>query len=202
MLPTQETIDRLATRIERAFTLRCSEWYRGCSTSRLWSAAAMILWQAHENDPRIPLDPELYVASQPISNSYPDPWSIVAHPDAARRYAGRVRRIISQLRSELKKELRRAEAMIRDGNGLPIPAEMERSRLSPLGLFIAALRSGRHDLAIQLRDGVVSQHRGCPLYRFAAKSMIPAESYPVGDAESVGVAANIHPVPQRCVLQN
>src|SRR5271157_6031344 len=30
VLPTQETLDRLADRIERAFTLRRSNWYRGC----------------------------------------------------------------------------------------------------------------------------------------------------------------------------
>ncbi|QEH34136.1 hypothetical protein OJF2_26710 [Aquisphaera giovannonii] len=163
----------------------------------------MTLFQAHENDRRIPLDPELYVASQPISPPFTDPWTVLAHPDAARRYVARVRKIISRLRSELQKELRRAEALINAGHGLPIRTEMERSRLSPLGLYIAALRSGRVDLAIQLSDGVVNQHRGCPLYRFAALSMIPADSYPVGDETPPMVPFEvINATPGRCVLQN
>ena len=78
MLPSQEVIDRLATRIERAFTLRSSTWYRGCSTPRVWSAGAMILLQVSMEDPEIPVDPELFVASQPIHGPFADPWNTLA----------------------------------------------------------------------------------------------------------------------------
>ena len=80
MLPTQEMIDRLADRIERAFRLKRCNWRRGCSTPRIWSAAATILWQVHCENPEIPLDPELFVASQPIAASFGDPWASLGRP--------------------------------------------------------------------------------------------------------------------------
>ena len=80
VLPTQELIDQLAERIERAYTLRRQRWCRGCSTRRVWSAAALRLWQAHVDDPQLPLDCELYVASQVINESLSDPWSELAQP--------------------------------------------------------------------------------------------------------------------------
>src|SRR4051812_25411357 len=118
VLPTQKTIDRLAERIERAFTIRHTPWYRGCSTSRLWSAAATRLWQGHREDRRIPLDPELFIASQPLAESFVDPWLVLAHRDAGRRYKKRVRSIIRQLKDELRREIRRAETQVLAGKQL------------------------------------------------------------------------------------
>ncbi len=62
------------SRIERAYALRRAGWDRGCSTRRVWAAAALCLWQAHVDDPTLPLDSELFVASQPITGSLGDPW--------------------------------------------------------------------------------------------------------------------------------
>ena len=76
MLPSQKQIDCLAERIERAFHLRHPEWYQGCSTARVWSSAALVLWQVHHEAPGIPLDPELFVASQPHCDGIVDPWRI------------------------------------------------------------------------------------------------------------------------------
>lgn len=182
VLPTQECIDHLGIRIEHAFTLRCSEWYRGCSTSRVWSAAATILWQAHQEDPDLPLDPELYVASQPLSVPFVEPWLSLAHPEAGRRYRRRVHRIVRQLQSELKREIRRAEEMVRGGQGLATVVRCRDQRLSPLGLFITAHRAGRPDLACRLRAGVIAQHQSCPLYRLASRSLLTAGLYPVNDS--------------------
>ena len=182
MLPTQETIDQLATRIERAFTLRGSAWYRGCSTSRVWSAGAMILWQVACEDPEIPIDPELFVASQPIKASYSDPWSCLALAEAGQRYRQRVRRIIRQLRQELKREIQRAEGLLNEGRSLAALLRARDARLSPLGLYITAQRSGRPDLAEKLRSGAVEQHKCCPLYRSASLTLMPAELYPADDA--------------------
>ena len=80
-------MDHMAGRIEQAYGLRRPRWLRGCSTSRVWYTAALRLWESHTGDPvRVPLDPELFVASQPISAPFSDPWSELAHPESARRY--------------------------------------------------------------------------------------------------------------------
>jgi hypothetical protein len=174
-------IDRLADRIERAFTLRRSQWYRGCSTSRVWSAAALTLWQIHERNPQLPLDPEFFVASQPVFDLFADPWKTLAHADAGLRYQRNIRRITRQLRGELKREIRRAEVLIQDGRGLTRLLRTRDSRFSPLGLYITAHRAGRPDLAETLRHGVLAQHRSCPLYRPATIGLLPLELYPVRD---------------------
>lgn len=179
MLPTQETLDRLAVRIERAFTLRCSNWYRGCSTHRVWSAAATILWEVQFEDPTIPLDPELFVASQPLTSSFADPWSSLAQPEAGHRYRRSVRRIIRRLRTELKREIRRAEDLLRQGRALSTIIGSQDARLSPLGLYIAAHRADRPDLAGRVRPGAIEQHNCCPLYRSACLAFLPAELYPM-----------------------
>ena len=182
MLPSQEVIDRLAARIERAFTLRSSTWYRGCSTPRVWSAGAMILLQVSIEDPEIPVDPELFVASQPIHKPFADPWNTLAMNSAGQRYRLRVRRIIRQLRLELKREVRRAEGLVSRGRPLAAVVHARDSRLSPLGLYITAQRAGRPDLAERLRFGAVEQHNCCPLYRAASLPLLPAELYPAGGA--------------------
>ncbi len=179
MLPTQETLDRLAERIERAFTLRRSNWYRGCSTSRIWSAAAAILWEVHSKDSSIPLDPELFVASQPLSAAFADPWTCLAQPEAGHRYRQSVRRIIRRLRAELKRELRRAQGLLRQGRALSMIIGSRDGRLSPLGLYIAMHQADRPDLAGRLRAGAIEQHHCCPLYRSACLAFLPAELYPM-----------------------
>ncbi len=92
VLPTHEVLDYLAGRIEQAYALRRAHWFRGCSTSRVWYTAALRLWEAHASDSAlVPLDPELFVASQPISSPLSAPWTEVAHPESARRYRSAVR---------------------------------------------------------------------------------------------------------------
>jgi len=179
VLPSQETLDRLADRIERAFALRRSNWYRGCSTPRVWSAAATILWEAHSEDPTIPLDPELFVASQPLTGTFADPWSSLAQPEAGHRYRQNVRRIIRRLRTELKREIRLTEDLLRQGRTLSMIIGSRNARLSPLGLYIAARRAACPDLAGRLRRGAIEQHNCCPLYRSACLAFLPAELYPM-----------------------
>ena len=181
VLPTQETIDHLANRIERAYTLRRAGWDRGCSTPRVWAAAAMCLWQAHVDDPELPLDSELFVASQPIGGALGDPWMELTQTEAARRYRSQVRRIVHRLRVELKREVRRAERMIREGTRFTLTALSQDRRLSPLGCYIAAYRVGRIDIAGLLAGSATEQHRACPLYRLACLPMLPADRYPVND---------------------
>jgi hypothetical protein len=144
--------------------------------------AALRLWEAHYEDPtRIPLDAELFVASQPISSSLADPWSELAQPEAATRYRSRVCGIIRRLRGELKREVRRAERLIRRGREIDEVLISKKHRLSPLGSYIVARRAGRGDLLDCLAAAASQQHRSCPLYRAASVAFIPPESYPTED---------------------
>jgi hypothetical protein len=179
VLPTHEVLDQLAARVERAYGLRKPGWRRGCSTSRVWHAAALRLWEAHARHPgQIPLDAELFVASQPISVSLADPWTELAHPESARRYQSAVRRIVGQLRAELKRELRLAERSIRQGREIGAVLNRMNRRISPLGSYILARRAGRDDLANRYAAAAAAQHRSCPLYKTASLALIPAEFYP------------------------
>ncbi len=179
MLPTQRMIDGLASRLENAYELRRPEWRRGCSTSRIWHEAAYHLWRVHRDDStRIPLDPEFYVATQPRSTQYSDPWAELASPAAARRYRNRVHRVIRGLRQELKVEVRTAERLLEEAPGDACRLAKD-ARLSPLGCYIAAVRREQHEIAARFAKGALGQHESCPLYRPAASGMIPNDLYPV-----------------------
>jgi len=180
MLPTQELIDRLAGRIERAYLLRRPSWRPGCSTPRVWNAAALSLWHAHITDSdQIPLDPELYVASQDTSGQLSDPWTDLAGASAERRYHSRVCRIIAGLRTGLKKEVRVAERAIQKGREIGSVLKIKPGGLSPLGCYIVARRAGRVDLAERFTGVAIEQHRSCPLYRLACLGLISLDLYPV-----------------------
>ena len=179
VFPSQVIVDHLSSRIQQAYALRRPDWRGGCSTSRVWSAAAGRLWGAHRADPaRVPLDPELFVASQPIAVSFADPWSELAQPESARRYRSSLRRIIRRLRDELKREVVRAERMIRRGRDISEVLETGK-RISPLGCFIVAVRAGRHELANCFAQAAAAQNRACPLCRIASLALLPTELYPV-----------------------
>lgn len=178
MLPTQDVIDHLADRIERAYTLRRAQWWRSCSTRQVWSAAALRLWQAHVENPELPLDSELFVASQLISSTLSDPWSELTQPEAARRYRSQVRGIIRRLRRELKREVTLAEQSIRKQRPPCTAVLVPNRRLSPLGCYIAAHRCGRADLADRFIAAAAEQHRSCPLYQQASAALLPVKLYP------------------------
>ena len=126
----------------------CPRWWGGCSTARVWDRAALYLWQAHVEAPEsVPLDAELYVASQDIPCRFANPWFDLARPEAISRYRSRVDQIVRHLRAELKKEIGRAERTIRQGDAIHKVLKPGSRRLSPLGCYITALRADRHDLA-------------------------------------------------------
>jgi len=126
----------------------------------------------------VPLDAELFVASQPISGPFADPWTELAEPEAARRYRSRVRRIVRRLGCELRREVRLAERLIGRGREMSAVLSVQDARLSPLGCFIVARRAGRADLADCFAAAAAFQHRSCPLYRSASLALIPADLYP------------------------
>ena len=185
MLPSQVVLGKLSRRIEQAYGLRRPDWRGGCSTSRLWSAAAGRLWAAHAADPvEIPLDAELFVASQPIAVPFADPWSELTPPDAARRYRSQLRRIVRRLRAELKREVARAETLIERGRAICDVLKAD-GRISALACLIVTLRAGRADLAAGFSGGAVAQHRACPLYRRASVGLLPGDLYPVESYSAV-----------------
>jgi hypothetical protein len=133
----------------------------------------------HRADPTIPLDPELYVASQEVGHSWSDPWKELAGEAAVLRYRRRVRRIVSRLRKELRDELQRVTSRTRRGTALEALLASPSPKISPLGGFIAARNAGRLDLMEALRPTACAQHRACPLYRQACAGLLPAAAYPV-----------------------
>jgi hypothetical protein len=179
VLATQAELESLATRIERAYALRRPQWHPGCSAAGVWGTAASILYQVHLDDAMVPLDPELYVASQPGHPSFADPWSELTQAASAERYRESVRLIIRGLRHELRCEVRLAERRVRRGRPVEAVLLSKDRSLSPLGRFIVARRLGRDDLAEQLRPLAIDQHKSCPLYRQASLPLLPPGAYPV-----------------------
>ncbi|WP_165074111.1 hypothetical protein [Paludisphaera rhizosphaerae] len=175
-LASRHEIERLAGRIQNACRRRGFRWHDGCSTARVWEAAALALIQCHIEDPELPVDPELFVASQTVDN----PWTDLASPLAQKRYRNQVVTIIRQLRSELAREIRRAEELIERGRSIGDVVGGANAKLSPLGRYIVARRALRPDLADEWSREALAQHDSCPLYRSACCDFLPVEAYPVG----------------------
>jgi hypothetical protein len=154
------------------------------------------------DDPSLPLDSELFVASQPITGPLGDPWVELTQVQAGRRYRTQVRRIIRQLRAELRREVRRAERMMGEGSRVSVASLFQDSRLSPLGCYIAAHRIGRADLASCFIRGAVEQHRSCPLYRLASLSLLPADCYPIDDPSIVPDLTGVVRNPKKSIVMN
>ena len=178
MLPTQATLETLAERIEQAYRRVRPRWCGIAVSSRVWEMAAAGLYLLHSRNPSIPLDPELFVASQPMIGRWSDPWVELTPPRSLKRYVRRVRRIVRQLATELQVELRRAERRLIRGKALDSFIGSDFRSLSPLGCFVLAHRAGRDDLTERFRAGAQSQHIACPLYRVVCRSLLPDGMYP------------------------
>jgi hypothetical protein len=199
VVATQALIDVLAERIERAFRLRRPQWNGSCSTSRVWSVAATILWEAHEADPALPPDPELFVAAQPANSPYSNPWQELACDESVRWYRERVCAIIEVLRSELSAEVMLAEERISAYRSVSKVLLATSRRISPLARFIVAQRAGHHALAGRFRTDAAEQHRSCPLYRQASRELLPPGGvYPIPEPRG---AVPAPPVPRRSRTQ-
>jgi len=182
VLATQAMIDGLADRIERAYCLRRAHWHGGCSTDRVWTVAATELLQIHDRNPGIPLDPELYVASQPATSSYCDPWVELTRAESGERYRRRVGEIVRSLKVELTREVRHAEERIAAGRSISRVLTGRGKWISALGRFIVARRAGRTALAQRFVSDAIEQHRSCPLYREASAVLIAPGDYPVTES--------------------
>jgi hypothetical protein len=178
VLPTQEIIASLADRIEQAYLRRFPDWSPIRTTAGVWETTASGLLMLHRNTPAIPVDPELFVAVQPLG-TWADPWADLAQQSSLRRYRRHIRLIVTQLRSEIKDEVRRAERLVRRGVTLSKVLADTSGRLSALGRFVIVRRAGRDDLAEQFRPGAERQHRSCPLYMQACRTLLPRHAYPL-----------------------
>jgi hypothetical protein len=171
--------EEIASRIERAYLRRRPEWRGVGVPAQVWTIAATTLSELNRVDPTLPVDPELYVASQPAIEPGSGPWEELIGEAAERRYRRQIRRIVRNLRRELGAEVRRAEGRI--DRGEPIEDVLARPSLSDLGRYIVARRAGRPNLAETFLAAAQEQHRSCPLYRVAARPFLSRATYPVLD---------------------
>ncbi len=196
VLVTLQAARGLADRIRRAYLRRRPDWRPTESDAGLWAAAASMLAQAHQEDPRVPLDPELFVAAQPAHSAIADAWGELTQRSSIRRYRRRVFNIVRQLRRELLVEIRQAEQRVGRGEALERVLRTRRRTLSPLGRLIVAARAGRPDLGYPHRDPAREQHRCCPLYRLACRGLLEPHTYPgPDDADSGPPEVRIEPLP-------
>lgn len=175
------TVSDIAGRIERAYFRHCPMLPRTFAVSPVWGVAAARLVEIHREEPDLPLDPELFVAVQVRRRPTPDPWGELARPSAIRRYRSHVRRIVLQLRRELRAELQQAERRHRGGQTVEQVVRERRHDFSSLGRYLFACRHHRADLATALRASAAAQHEGCPLYAQACRTLISPHAYPVFD---------------------
>jgi len=187
----------LALRIREAYVRRRPWWPATDPFTPVWAIAATSLIEAHQADPRLPLDPELFVASQPGDDGLADPWGDLVGTVAVRRYRGRIIRIVRRLRRELLAELRTIRVRVRHGQPLGRLLLRGGHGLSPLGRYVFAVRAGRDDLAASLRQEALRQHRSCPLYRLACRRLLAGADYPASSE-----VALIEPLPAGSVSWN
>jgi hypothetical protein len=198
VISSQDDIEQLADRIERAYRRRYPFWKSVGLTPGVWDSAAARLLEAAEFEPAIPIDPELFVAVQVGSGIRHDPWAELTQSYSLRLYVRALKRIVGQLREELVKEVRRAESRLLRGMTLDQLMVAGSTRISPLTLYILAHRAGRHDLSMRLRSEAEGQHRSCPLYLLASRSLLPSHAYPLdpgkaaarGDSELFAFSVN------------
>jgi hypothetical protein len=169
----------MVKRLERAYAHHYPNGVRDWSGSGVWEVAASCLLEMHRESPGLPLDPELFVASQGGAVRDADPWMLLTKPEARARYRARVQQIIRTLRRELRRELRASERRMAAGMSLETALELPGRFFSPLGKYILAHRLGRADLADAWWAEAREQHRSCPLYVNACEGLLDPGQYPV-----------------------
>lgn len=171
--------DQIAQRIEQAYLRRRPEWRMASVDRHLWASAARVLIAASEGSAAIPVDPELFVASQVRAGLISDPWMDLTHPRAGRRYVANVQRMVRRLRNELREELERVDDLLTTGKTLERILRTPSRKLSPLGRYVVAIRQGRTDLAKGFRGEAREQMTVCPLYQAALVDLITPEDSPL-----------------------
>jgi hypothetical protein len=190
VIRSRDAIDQLADRIERAYLRRNPGWTDQDRDREVWDSAASRLLSVSSRRPNLPIDPELFVAVLTPGRNAPDPWAELTLPAARTRYLKAVRRIVGRLRRELESELKLAGCRLRGGMALDDLLDDGEDRISPLTRYILAYRSNRYDLILRFMGMAQAQHRSCPLYLQASRTLLPGRAYParlVGDTGTVGL---------------
>ena len=125
MIPTQDEIEPLAERIERAYRRRYPYWNPIGTTPGAWETTATRLISAVGIDPTIPVDPELFIAAQPPVENPHDPWAELAQERPFRLYLKAVKKIVGAV-----------------AGGTPSGSPTGRKEATPRGLARPALRFG------------------------------------------------------------
>jgi hypothetical protein len=181
---SRDAIEHLASRIERAYLRRNPRWRSFGADQGVWQSAASRLLEASIDSPNLPIDPELFVAVLAPGGSSPDPWTELTQRSAQTRYLKALRQIIGRLARELRAELRLAECRLSGGMGLDDLIADRKDRISALTRYILAFRAGRFDLVFKLQAAAQAQHRSCPLYRQASRTLLPNHAYPYCASEA------------------
>jgi hypothetical protein len=168
----------LEERLRLAYLRRNPGWLLAFPRSRVWAIAAANLLHAHQADPDLPLDPELFIASQPSRPGLADPWGDLTRPGSIERYRSRVRKLVGRLRRELRTEIRWARRRLDKGVALETVLAARNLSLTPLVRYILAMQEMREDLAAHFVEPALRQHDNCPLYKLACEGMLPTSTYP------------------------
>lgn len=167
-----DTIADVARRIERAYRHQVGTDRPFEEGARVWIQAAHALIYLHQLDPTMPVDPELFVVSQPAKRRSGNPARDLTGMNSLLHYQRRVHAIIRQLRREILAELRWIDRELARGLTLDAVLIPPTYRLSPLGRYLAAQRDNRPDLALAFRDAALQQGEACPLYTEAVRPVL------------------------------
>ncbi len=140
-----------------------------------WIRSAVALVAANKLEPLIPIDPELFIASQFDNGESSVPEDVEG---AVARYKSSVMRTICKLRQELSEELKWLTSASRRGMSVERLIRTHSRKITPLSLYIHAQRMNRDDLADGLISQVLEQHEHCPLYRAASIQWLEDGRYP------------------------
>jgi hypothetical protein len=140
-----------------------------------WIRSAVALLALNRHETHIPIDPELFVASQYERGALTIPDDV---EDAVARYKTSVMRTICKLKQELSEELKWLTSASRRGLSVERLIRTHSRKITPLSLYIHAQRMNRDDLADGLISQVLEQHEHCPLYRAASAQWLEEGRYP------------------------
>jgi len=192
----------IAIRMEAAFAKRT--FHRDIQlqpSPDTWMRSASGLIRLHHEEPRNPLDPELFIAVLTYQSSVKtiEPDSIDL---ALKLYAKVVRRMIRRLENELSEELQWLDSSSNRGLTLEQLILSPSRKLTPLSRYIHACRKNRSELAGRLISAVIKQHELCPLYREASHKWLSSRNYPTSASLERWRSPRVSPQPSWHVSHN
>lgn len=171
VITTQNSLDQLAVRLQRAYERRHPHWLSTGLTPGVWTAAASRLLDVGVNQPKLPIDPELFVAVQDYKTFRRDPWRELTQAGSSHVYRQSILQIVKQLKVELRKELRWARRYLEKEGSLDQMLACPRPKVSPLVKLLLCHQQNRPELAVLVRTAAEAQQKACPLYDLACNHL-------------------------------